>query len=1032
MTRTILATLCLVLASKAVFAGDPVEFNRDIRPILSENCFLCHGPDKSHRKADLRLDDRSNAIAKEAIVPGNVDLSEVVARIFSDEAELVMPPPESTKTLSPSQKEMLKRWIAEGATYQAHWAYEPIKRPAIPQSKDKTWPKNPIDSFILASLEAKGIKPSPETDRRTLLRRLSLDLIGLPPSLEEVREFDADSSENAYEKQVDRLLASPRYGERMAVPWLDLVRFADTVGYHGDQNQHIFPYRDYVIDAFNKNLPFDRFTLEQLAGDLLENPTPEQLVATGFNRLNMMTREGGAQPKEYLAKYAGDRVRTVSITWLGSTMGCAECHDHKYDPFAARDFYRMAAFFADVKQWGVYMDYGYTPNPELKGFSNEHPFPPEIEVENRYLHRRIAQLDRQIQTVFEASKAHRNEQILQTWVEETRTFLDRNPDGWATPKPRFEPGPGITVNADESLLLGPEPNLKQGLKVQIKPDEGWLASIRLELLLRPENEDRITRNDLPSITVQLTASLKSDQGKSSRMSFFQADADMKDDRYSNGSAVLGIKEGWRTASGLVTMTDIKGETSTTLRRVKLKQTGVYILEKPIKLAKGDKVEFVVKGDGLGCIRLSVSPLGFRNPRRAVVDPGLLKALHAEHPTAELETLLAGAYLLGTGFDSSALIEYHRLALDRLECRDGKALSMITQSREPLPTRVLPRGNWQDESGELLAPGVPKFLPQPPEAESRRLNRVDLAKWLTSTENPLTARVFTNRLWKQLFGNGLSAVMEDVGAQGEWPSHPELLDWLAVEFREGWDVKALVKRMVMSATYRQDARLRPELREADPLNRLLSSQSPRRLEAEFIRDNALSIAGLLDPEVGGPSAKPYQPAGYYTILQFPDRDYVPNRDDRQYRRGVYTHWQRTFLQPMLANFDAPGREECIASRVVANTPQQALTLLNDPTFVEAARVLAGRVFTEVAPNDEARLDFLFQRVLARIAKPKEKESLLGFLAKERAEARDHPEEAAKLLKIGLSPSPEGLEPSELAAWTEVCRVVLNLHESITRY
>jgi Protein of unknown function (DUF1553)/Protein of unknown function (DUF1549)/Planctomycete cytochrome C len=1032
MIRPFLASLLLAIVPSAAFAGDPVEYNRDIRPILSENCFLCHGPDKNHRKAGLRLDDRQSALTKEAIVPGKADASEVITRIFSGDAEEVMPPPESTKTLTPAQKELLKRWIAEGATFQAHWAYEPIKRPAIPEVKDPSWLKNPIDSFILATLEAKGIKPSPEADRRTLLRRLSLDVIGLPPSLEEVRAFEADTSPNAYEKQVDRLLASPRYGERMSVPWLDLARFADTVGYHGDQNQYIFPYRDYVIDAFNRNLPFDRFTLEQLAGDLLPDPTPEQLVATGFNRLNMMTREGGAQPKEYLAKYAGDRVRTVSLTWLGSTMGCAECHDHKYDPFAARDFYRMAAFFADVKQWGVYMDYGYTPNPELKGFSNDHPFPPEIEVESRYLHRRIARIDRQIQALYESLTGSLKTDEFKAWLDETRAFLARNPGGWATPRPSFEPSEGITAEDDASLLIAPGAKLKDGLKVKLEPGPGWIASIRLELMPRPEHDGRITRNGAAGVIVQLAASLIPAEGKTKKLSFFQADSETKDNRYVNGSAIIGIKDGWRTASGTVTFTDIKGRDGRRLSLVNSKQDGIYVLDQPVKLVEGDKIELSVKGEALGCFRLAVSPFGFEEAHGQLVTNGALRLGIDEHHVEKFPKAVAGNYLLGTGFDRSAFQEFHRLELERLECRDGKALSMITQSREPLPTRVLPRGNWQDESGELLTPGVPKFLPQPLEAETRRLNRVDLARWLTSPENPLTARVFSNRLWKQFFGNGLSAVMEDVGAQGDWPSHPDLLDWLASEFREGWDVKALVKRMVMSATYRQDARLRQELRESDPNNRLLSSQNPRRLEAEFIRDNALAIAGLLDNEVGGPSAKPYQPAGYYAILQFPDRDYTPNRDDRQYRRGVYTHWQRTFLQPMLANFDAPGREECIASRVVANTPQQALTLLNDPTFVEAARVLAGLILTSSAPTDGSKIDLLFEKALARPAKPKEKASLLEFLAKERVEAHENPEAAARLLNVGLALNPKVADPLDLAAWTEVCRVVLNLHESITRY
>ncbi len=1010
-------------------AADPVEFNRDIRPILSENCIPCHGPDKARRKSGLRLDDRAAALAAAAFVPGRPDESELVDRISSLDPEAVMPPPESTKILTPSQKDLLRRWVAEGARYQAHWAYEPIRRPAVPAVRDAAWAKDPIDRFVLAALEAKGIAPSPEADRRTLIRRLSLDLVGLPPTPDEARDFEADRSDGAYERAVDRLLASPHFGERMAVPWLDLARFADTVGYHGDQNQNVFPYRDYVISAFNRNLPFDRFTREQLAGDLLPDPTPEQLVASGFNRLNMVTREGGAQPKEYLAKYASDRVRTVSITWLGSTMGCAECHDHKFDPFSAKDFYRLSAFFADIQQWGVYADYGYTPNPDLRGVGNDHPFPPEIAVESPYLKRRIETLDRRLGAVMASSSAklaadEAARPAFEGWATATRDFLDRNPSGWATPPAAIDSAPatesGVVGQADGSLLLSDKIKPKEAVKIRLDPGPGWLASIRLEVLPHEEHGGKITRGGAASALLQVTATLKSaETGRTSRIAFTRADADAKEERYSGGSAVLGVKDGWRTSARIPTA----------------RQAATWVLDRPIRLADRDELTVTLRADGAGCVRISTSSVGFEEPGRAVVDGPLVEALAADPTTrtpAQLDRLRA-AYLLGTGHDAPALAESQTLTLDRIACRDGRAMSVITRAREPVTTRLLPRGNWQDEAGEVVTPGVPHFLPQPPDADGRRLDRLDLARWLTSPENPLTPRVFANRTWKLFFGTGLAAVMEDVGNQGEWPSHPELLDWLAVEFRDGgWDVKRLVKRIVMSAAYRQDARLRPELREADPGNRWLASQSPRRLEAEFVRDNALAIAGLLDPEVGGPGAFPYQPAGYYANIQFPDRDYAAQRDDRQYRRGLYSHWQRTFLHPMLANFDAPSREECIASRTAANTPQQALTLLNDPTFVEAARVLAASALAAPAAADEERVDRLFRVALARPAKPKEIDSLLTFLAARRVECRDHVDEARKLIHVGFAPVPEGMDPAELAAWSEVCRVILNLHETITRY
>ncbi|SIO22966.1 Planctomycete cytochrome C [Singulisphaera sp. GP187] len=1011
----------------------PIEFNREIRSILSENCFACHGPDKSHRKADLRLDLREAALEKEAFVPGKPEESEVISRVFSTAPDEVMPPPQSHKTLTTAQKDLLRRWVEDGAEYQPHWAYVIPQRPEVPAVKQAGSVRGPIDAFILRTLESKGINPSLEADRRTLLRRLSLDLTGLPPTPAEVQAYVSDDDPKAYERQVDRLLDSPHYGERMAVPWLDLVRFTDTVGYHGDQNQRIFPYRDYVVDAFNRNLPFDQFTVEQLAGDLLPSPTPRQLVATGFNRLNMMTREGGAQPNEYLAKYAADRVRTVAITWLGSTLGCAECHDHKFDPFTTKDFYSLSAFFADVKQWGVYSDYGYTPNPELKGWTNDYPFPPEIEVESSYLVRRRERLEQRIEQVVTRSaeklaSTADAQQAFEAWRNASLQFLAKWPATWAVAPAIADDSDEAVAQADGSFLLSgsakekakTNKKVKDDFGFRLKPGPGWLASIRLEVLPHASYGGSIVRGGAETTTIQLTAKVKSAKtGKETGLTFAYADADHKDERYANGAALLGVKAAWKTST----------------RDRKSPQTSVWRLTQPIRLAEGDELIVTVKSDGAGCVRLAVSPFGYDDPRERRLGTLLAAALRTapEARTSEQSSLLQAAYLDGTGWDSAALAEVNGLRQDVEECRGGRAFSMITEAQKPRPMRVLGRGNWQDESGAIVVPSVPGFLPQPANPEGRRLTRLDLARWLTAPENPLTARVFVNRLWKQFFGIGISSVMEDVGAQGEWPVHPELLDWLAVEFREsGWDVKHVVKLMVMSATYQQDSRLRPDLAEIDPDNRLLAWHSPRRLEAEFVRDNALAVAGLLNLEIGGPSAHPYQPEGYYANLQFPDRVYRADDDLRQYRRGVYTHWQRTFMHPMLANFDAPSREECTASRPLANTPQQALTLLNDPTFVEAARVLAVSLVTAKEESDDQRMDRLFRKVLARPARAGETRSLLTFLNSQRSLYASRPDDAKKLLHVGLAPVPPGLNEREAAAWTSVCRVVLNLNETITRY
>ena len=1040
----LLAPLLLAMPVASLPAAtNQIQFNRDVRPILAENCFACHGPDKNQRKAKLRLDVREVALEKEAIVPGKPELSKLIEHIFSTDPDEVMPPPKSAKKLTPKQKELLKEWIAGGAEYQPHWAYIQPQRPAVPPPKNSTWVRNPIDVFILQSLESKNLQPSPEADKRMLLRRLSLDLIGLPPTCDEVRAFLADPSPAAYERQVDRLLASSHFGERMAVPWLDLVRFADTVGYHGDQNQNIFPYRDYVIAAYNRNKPFDQFTIEQIAGDLLPEPSVEARIATGFNRLNMMTREGGAQPKEYLAKYAADRVRTVSMTWLGSTMGCAECHDHKYDPFTTKDFYQMEAFFADIKQWGVYMDYAYTPNPDFKGFSNDHPFPPEIEVDNPYLQQRKAKLQAQAdQLVAKAAaklKADKQQQsAFQDWRKWSLNFLKQSPDGWTSPKPEITlrmkdtnsvPETNYTVQADATVSFSDNP--KENLKFTLPLSNMWIAAIRLEIIPQEAAaEKKMRRKKRNGTAITLAATLKAKEGKERKLPIYFADADHKQERYANGFIILGVKDVWQISTD-------HGH-----------QTAVWLLDKPLQAKEGDALAINLGNLAVTSARVSLSPFAAQDPLMAGLGAPLRKAL-AKSLTRRPEEarLLDHTYLRGTHWNSETVAQIRTIEKEIRECRNGRAFTMVTEPREPLVTRVLPRGNWQDDSGEIVQPAPPHFLPQVPGDEGRRLTRLDLAHWLVSPENPLTARAVMNRLWKQFFGAGISAVVDDLGIQGEWPVQPDLLDWLACEFMQPsstrssildpqslhpWDFKHMVKLMVMSSTYRQDSNQRPELKEIDPNNRLLACQSPRRLEAELVRDNALCIAGLLNPEIGGPSSHPYQPGGYYVNLQFPERDYYPDHDERQYRRGIYSHWQRTFLQPMLANFDAPSREECTANRVVSNTPQQALTLLNDPTFVEASRVFAAKLLDANCASDEQRIDLAFERALARPAKDKEKQSLTAFLAAQREHYQTNAEETPKLMHVGLAPEPKNAKATEVAAWTQLCRVILNLQETITRY
>lgn len=1017
-------------------AADTVKFNRDIRPIFSDTCFNCHGPDKNTRKAELRLDLRESALAKTksgkfAIVPGKPEQSEAVRRVFSDDPKVMMPHPDSHKTLTAKQKNLIKQWVAEGAKYEQHWAYLPLTKPGVP----KTGGANPIDSFVLAALAEKKIAPSPEADRATLLRRLSLDLTGLPPTPDEVAAFVNDTSANAWEKQVDRLLASPRFGERMASWWLDIVHFSDTVGFHGDQNQRIFPYRDYVINAFNANKPFDLFTREQLAGDLIPNATVEQRVASGFNRLNMMTREGGAQPKEYLAKYGAERVRTVGTAFLGSTFGCAECHDHKFDPILQKDFYSLQAFFADMKQWGVYADYGYTPEPELKGINNESPFPPEVLTDSPYLAQRSAKLRGQLAKLAQSALTNAAAQAeLATWVRDAAAFMQKNPTGWITPAPEVS---SAAAAADPKKKAASKPGAKQPAEFAVQPDGRVLfennpadattikltpgamrlAAVRLELLPDAKHGGSILRGGATnSEMLKLSASLiRKGNPKPVALAVRHANADAYEARHAGGMEVVGVQGGWRTG----------------MKSWNKPQTSVWQLDGTQTLADGDVVEVKIDGNKAGCVRVSLSPIATATAVSTAEMAAAVAAL--AKPEAAQSPAVLEAWV--TGGNSAAIREDARKLLAKIyECHDGKMWSLTTeQIAKPLTVRILPRGNWMDESGAVVLPDSPEFLPGGIKStKQQRQSRLDLAKWVCSTSNPMTARAVMNRLWKQFFGNALSAVVDDLGAQGEAPSHPELLDWVAAEFRDGgWNLKHMVKLMVTSSTYRQHSSLRPELKDVDPANRLLASQNPRRLDAEFVRDNALFAAGLLNLDgIGGPSAKPYQPAGYYVNLQFPNRDYIASADDEQWRRGVYMHWQRTFLHPMLANFDAPSRDECAAARNGSTTPQQALTLLNDPTFVEASRVFAARVTGEAKTDDE-RIARAFQLALARPPKATETASLKNFLASQRGYFTSNTNDAVMLTSVGLAPKP-ATDHVEQAAWTALCRVVLNLHETITRY
>ena len=852
------AALVLFAWPSGLFAGKDlggVDFARDIRPLLSDNCFACHGPDAKQRKADLRLDTREGALADldgtSAVVPGKPSESELVRRVTTDDEDDLMPPPDSGKKLDATQKALLQRWIAEGAEYELHWSYKPVTRPMPPRVKNGSFVLNDIDRFVLSTLRDKGHEPAREADRRTLIRRLSFDLTGLPPTWEQVRAFIADSSPRAVGKLVDRLLASPHYGERMAIYWLDLVRYADTMGYHSDNEQTKPLYREYVIDAFNDNLPFDQFTREQLAGDQLPGSTRRQLIASGYNRLNMTTREGGSQPKEYIAIYLGDRVRNVSGVWMATTLGCTECHDHKFDPFTSRDFYSLGAFFSDLEETPVGPQ-KYTPLPTTAQQAKVDKLKKQIPVLEAVLNTQTPALD----------------DALARWESAQAERIASEP----------------SAEADAN---GTEPAVSDG-----KPTADPAAP--------PKKIGEI-------LAVPLAK--RSDEQKKTLAAHYRTFAP-------------------ELAAARKELVDLKER---------------------------------------------------------------IKRLEKAYPTSLVSVRL------------------------------GKSRTV----------RILPRGNWQDESGPEVQPTVPARL-KLADTESRT-KRSDLADWVVSKDNPLTARVMVNRLWALCFGRGLAMPLDDFGAQGTPPTHPELLDWLAADLMDhGWDIKRTMKLLVTSGAYRQSSIAAAKTLAADPLNKWLARQGRWRLDAEMVRDNALAVSGLLAKPIGGASVKPYQPVGYWKHLNFPKRKWAPDSGVSQYRRGLYTFWCRTFLHPSMLAFDAPTREGCVAERTRSNTPQQALVLLNDPTYVEASRVFAERILQHGGDTDGERLAWAFERALSRQPSAGERDILLRLAGERTAHFAANAGAAKAAAAAGEWPAATALKPERVAAWAAVSRAILNLYETTSRF
>ena len=1032
-------------------AAPPVDFNREVRPILSEHCFACHGPDESKRKAGLRLDLAEDAFrelksGQHALVAGDPAKSTLAQRIVATDPEELMPPPKHQKPLSAAQVDVLQRWVKEGAHWQKHWSFVPPQRPAVPSvptNAPGAWAKSPLDAFILQRLTTAGFAPTPEADRSTLIRRVTLDLTGLPPAIDEVDAFLNDASPNAYERVVDRLLASSRYGERMTQNWLDVARFADTSGYHFDGVRFLWLWRDWVINAFNENVPYDQFTVEQLAGDLLPGATPEQRIATGFVRNNMTNDEGGADPDEYLNKYVVDRVNTVGSVWLGLTVGCTECHDHKYDPMSTKEFYRLYAFFHNVPEKG------------LDRIRSDNP-PPRLPVPSAEQARRLVEAEFRLRDA-EKTLQDRINELGETQEKWEREIATRRPEA-----------PG---QSNQIALVKFEGNLVGSLAGQDVParlvggEKAEFVSGRLGQAWKLDGKLSAELSPAPLLE---------------RTNAFTVSAWV---RYEGNGAVLSHMEkgpGYRGYDLLIADKNLAvhlihqwPENAVKVRTKQPLPEGRWLhlavtYDGSSKAAgvrifvDGMRRELETEKDSLTETLANPEPLrlGARNGdsifKGQLDDLRFFQAALSEEEVRRLTfegyaAILARSRGNRSDEERGDLARFYKenYATDYLRSETALAkarrekdaimgqipTSLVMEEMDPpRTTRILVRGDFRNP-GEVVTPGTPAFLPPFPAGSS---NRLHLARWLVAPENPLMARVTVNRYWAMLFGAGLVKTVNDFGSQGDWPSHPELLDWLACQFRDGgaaagvnakpWDVKSLMRLLVTSATYRQSAAVTPEELERDPYNRLLTRGPRVRLDAEFIRDQALAVSGLMNPLIGGPSVKPYQPAGLWDGT---DSVFVQDHGDLLYRRGLYVFWRRSAHYPAFATFDAPNREVCTLLRQRTQTPLQSLVLMNDPEFVEAARGLAQRVSREEPTDLHRRLVRAFRHTLGRPPLPEEIAVLQKTYDQQLASFRADTAGAESLLKVGESKRSDSGASPELAALTAVANVLLNLNETITK-
>tara|TARA_Y100000588_G_scaffold227062_1_gene240881 strand:- start:212 stop:3346 length:3135 start_codon:yes stop_codon:yes gene_type:complete len=1036
-----------------------VKFNRDVRPILSSKCFHCHGPSEKSRKAKLRLDVEESAFADrngvKAVVAGNLQDSELWHRIVHKDPDERMPPPESKKDLSQDEVKILEKWIEQGAKWEGHWSFLPVQKPALPEVKTKTWETNSIDRFILARLEANGLQPSPEADRRTLIRRLHLDLAGLPPTPEEVQAFLADKSPQAYEKVVDHLLASDEYAERMTLIWMDAARYGDTSVFHDDGPRTMWPWRDWVLHAYRDNMPFDQFSIEQLAGDLLPEASVQQKIASGFNRNHATTDEGGVIAEEFRVEYVVDRVKTTGNVWMGLTMECAQCHSHKYDPISHKEYYQFYAFYNNNSDPGMQTRRG-----------NQAPVVNVVDVGQS---KKIAAIEKRKDELAKKLQARKKDAVaaFDEWADEQ--FLEVAEKGEKKP---LEPG-GLVAhlpldsfdkNLTKDLVRKQGENKLHG-KAKVIGAGKFGGGLKIEGngFVEVKGFGDFEWNQPFSYGCWIKAPNgnqngcvlgKMDEGNSYRG---------YDLWLQNGFAGAHVISKWQ--ENAVKVVSKKRITAKKWQHLFVTYDGSGSAAGTQLYINGEKQQKTVEADGLNASIVTKKPLrlgrrfnsSFSNGveiddvrfyDRALSDAEV-KSLSGSDP---IGPLLAISKADRTPAQTNALLEHYLNSLDQpykdivaqrrkldgelAGLNKGSKVTSMVMADNPQnkmrKTYLLMRGNYAspDKSAEIAA-GTPAFLPEMDEDLPK--TRLGMAKWLMSPEHPLTARVTANRHWQTIFGRGIVDSPSDFGSQGSWPTHPELLDWLAADLRDnGWNVKRAIKQMVMSATYRQSSVTSEEHLEKDPLNRLLVRAPRFRLMGEFVRDNALAVSGLLNKQFGGAGVKPYQPPGLWVEVSLSGgRRFSRDKGEKLYRRSMYTYWKRSAPHPGLMAFDTPTREKCVLQRQRTNTPMQALVTLNDEQFVEAARHFAQRILKSDKKDFASRLDLAFELATSRPADDLRKQVLQAAHDEQLSIFKAEPDRATKLLAVGESKRDESLDSAEHAAWTIVAGMILNLDETLNR-